>query len=513
MQSVVEAARQNVYAAFASRFPADRGRVFIRNSDGRCVTYAELAETTARMARLLRDLGIAPGERVAVILDKSPEAILLYLAACRVGAVYVPIHIDLTEPEIDHILTDAEPRLLVCHPALAPRLRAWAEARECHLLTLGADGGGSMIDAIAAYPPEAPVAEGSAKDPNAIVYTSGTTGKPKGAIMTNGLVIWNALALADHWRITQDDILLHANPMAFGLFGTTTPILAAGGGLRLLPKFQADDVLAALPEVTMFAGVPTYYSRLLDRPGFTREVCAGMRLFLTGSAPMRADLFDRFFARTGHQLLDRYGMTEALIITSMPVDAPRRPDSSGMPLAGAKLRVVDTEGAEVPTGTVGSIELHQPFLFGGYWKAPEKTREAFRADGWFVTGDFGRLDAEGFITVLGRGSDLIITGGFNVYPKEVEVQLNALPGVAESAVIGVPHPDFGEAVVAVVQLDGPGTSFSPPAALAELARNLAKYKVPKHITIVEQMPRNTLGKIQKSVLKTRLHDLFAPATP
>jgi malonyl-CoA/methylmalonyl-CoA synthetase len=512
MHAMLAAARQNAYAAFANRFPADGSRLFIENSDGRSVTYAELAAITARMANLLRGLGIGAGDRVAGILDKSPEALLLYLAACRVGAVYVPIHIDLTSPEIDYILDDAEPRLLVCRPDLAPRLQAWADAGPRHLMTLDAAGQGSFPDAFATQPDEASIAQGTAEGPNAIVYTSGTTGKPKGAIMTNGLVIWNALALAERWRITQDDVLLHANPMAFGLFGTTTPILAAGGQLKLLPKFQVDDVVAALSGATMFAGVPTYYARLLSHPGFTRELCGGVRLFLTGSAPMRGDLFDSFAAHTGHQLLDRYGMTEALIITSMRVDAARRPDTSGTPLSGAHLRVVDAEGAPVPPGTVGSIELRQPFPFGGYWKAPEKTRDSFRPDGWFITGDFGRVDEEGFLSVLGRGVDLIITGGLNVYPKEVEVDLNAFPGVVESAVIGVPHADFGEAVVAVVQL-APGSDFSAAAAQAALTQGLAKYKVPKHIATVAEMPRNTLGKIQKNLLKARFQNLFNPETP
>lgn len=507
MDAMRAAADRNAYAAFAAGFPAP-DRLFIENHDGRTVTYGEVEKQTARMANLLRHLGIGPGDRVAGLLDKSPEGILLYLACCRAGAVYLPIHVELTAPEVDYVLQDAEPALLVCRPDLAPRLQAWADAGRRKLLTLDASGGGSLPAALEGMAEDAPCHPGSGQDANAIVYTSGTTGRPKGAVMTNGLVVWNAMALADCWGITADDVLLHANPMAFGLFGTTTPMLAAGGRLRLLPKFQVDQVVRALPGCTMLAGVPTYYARLLEHPGFTRELCAGMRLFLTGSAPMRADVFDAFAARTGHQLLDRYGMTEALIIASMKLDAPRRPDASGYPLPGSALRVVDAAGQAVAPGEVGSIELRQPFPFAGYWRAAEKTQGAFR-NGWFITGDFGRLAPDGALSVLGRGTELIITGGLNVYPKEVEAALNALPGVVEAAVIGLPHPDFGEAVTAAVQL-APGAGFDEAAVRAALATGLARYKVPKRIVPVEEMPRNTLGKIRKNLLQQRLAGLFAP---
>jgi malonyl-CoA/methylmalonyl-CoA synthetase len=497
-----EAADGNAYAAFATRFPAP-GRLFAENHDGRRVTYGEIPAATARIANLLRDLGLAPGDRVAGLLDKSPEGLLLYLGCCRAGMVYLPVHVELTLPEVEHVLRDATPRLVVARPDWAARLGGAA----AHVLTLDAAGQGSLAEALRAQPAEAPVAPVRGADPNAIVYTSGTTGKPKGAILPNGLVVWNAFALAEAWGITPDDVLLHANPMAFGLFGTTTPVLAGGAALRLLPKFQVEDVVAALPGATIFAGVPTYHARLLAHPGFARATCRTMRLFLTGSAPMRADLFEAFAARTGHQLLDRYGMTEALIITSMPLHGPRRPDASGVPLRGSELRVVDEAGRVVPQGTVGIIELRQPFLFPGYWQAPEKSAASFRPDGWFVTGDFGRIDPDGNLCVLGRGTELIITGGFNVYPKEVEASLNALPGVVDSAVIGVPHPDFGEAVVGVLQM-APGATLAEEAAKARLARELARYKVPKRLEVVAEMPRNTLGKIRKTELQRRFYDLF-----
>jgi len=511
MSPLAGAAPGNAYAAFAARFPAPE-RLFVENHDGRRLSYGEIDPWTARIANLLAALGLRPGDRVAGLLDKSPEGLLLYLGCCRAGMVYLPVHVELTGPEIDYILRDAEPRLVVCRPDLMPMLRAWErEGAGRHLLTLDAEAGGTFIAALRDQTDEAPVAPCGAADANAIVYTSGTTGKPKGAVITNGLVVWNAIALSEAWGMTRDDVLLHANPMAFGLFGTTTPVLAAGAGMKLLPKFQADAVVAALPGATMFSGVPTYYTRLLAQPGFGREACRSMRLFITGSAPMRADLFDAFRERTDHELLDRYGMTEALIITSMPLGGPRRPDASGVPLRGSELRVVDDAGVPVPRDIVGMIELRQPFPFGGYWRAPEKTTTAFRPDGWFITGDFGRIDPDGNLCVLGRGSELIISGGFNVYPKEVEAALNALPDVVDSAVIGVPHPEFGEAVIAVVQLAPDATGFSPDAARAILARELARYKVPKRIEATTELPRNTLGKIRKNVLTERYAGLFTAA--
>ena len=507
MPYVLDDARRNAYAAFAARFPAP-DRLFIENHDGRRVTYGDVARQTARMANLLRRLGVRPGDRVAGLLDKSPEGILLYLACCRAGAGSLPVHVELAAPEIDHILRDAEPVLVVCRPDFVAGLQGRVAAAPHHILTLDVLGGGTLIEALEGEAAEASPVPLGAEDPNAIVYTSGTTGKPKGAIIPNGLVIWNAMALAEAWGMTETDVLLHANPMAFGLFGTTTPVLAAGARMRLLPKFQADAVIEALPGATVFAGVPTYYARLLAHPGFSRDTCRSMRLFLTGSAPMRADLFEAFQARTGHQLLDRYGMTEALIITSMKLDGPRRPDASGIPLRDAALRVVDEAGNAVPPGTVGGIEIRQPFPFPGYWRAPEKTEAAFRQDGWFITGYFGRIDPDGALCVLGRGTELIISGGFNIYPKEVEAALNAMPEIAESAVIGVPHPDFGEAVVAAVQLVPGAQGLSEDVAKERLAAGLARYKIPKRIEVIAEMPRNTLGKIRKNLLQQRFADLF-----
>lgn len=480
-------------------------RVFMATAEGRSIRFGEVPEITARYARLLAERGVTKGRLVGGVLEKSPEGILLYLATCRLGAVYLPIHIGLTDAEIAHIIRDAEPALVVYDPSR--QLAATAGAGQ--VLTLGADGSGSLVEESRNLLGLTELTPVSASEPNAMVYTSGTTGKPKGALLSAGAVIWNARALAACWEITRTDILLHANPMAYGLFGTTTPMLAGGASMILLPKFETDPVIAQLPHATIFAGVPTYYSRLMADARFGRQLCRGMRLFITGSAPMRTDSFEAFAARTGHRLLDRYGLTEALIATSNRVGDLRRADTSGLPLPGSRIRIVDADGTEQPPGTVGMIELLQPQPFLGYWRDAAKTAKAFR-DGWFVTGDFGRIDEHGYVSVLGRGADLIITGGLNVYPKEVEAELNALDGVAESAVVGVPHPDFGEAVLAIVQLSGPQAGFEPAVAIAALKASLAGYKVPKRIEVLAEMPRNTLGKVQKNLLRQRFLTAFDP---
>ena len=505
---LIAAADRNVYQAFRERFPQDPTRLFVESFDGRRITYGEIDPITARIAGVLAAHGVSKGARVAGLLDKSPEAILLYLAVGRLGAVYIPVSTDLTPPEVEYLLQDAGPKVVVCDPRVAEAIAHVSIAGgHAKVLTLDARGQGSLIAECARMPADFPVAEGAGGDPNALVYTSGTTGKPKGAILTNGLVLWNAFALAQTWQITEDDVLLHANPMAFGLFGTTTPALAGGAALLLVPKFDAGAVLAALPRATLFSGVPTYYTRLLARNDFDETLCRNMRLFICGSAPMRADVFEEFAARSGHRLLDRYGLTEALIVTSNLVDDNRHPDTSGLPLPGSRLRVVDEVGVPVAAGDVGKIEVWQPWMFTGYWRDAEKTRSAFSADGWFLTGDFGRTDARGHVSVLGRGTDLIITGGFNVHPKEVEACLNRMPNVAESAVVGVPHRDYGEAVIAIVELADKSKSLDGAAIITSMKKELAGFKVPKRIEVVDALPRNTLGKVQKKLLKTQFATL------
>ena len=427
----------NVYNALVDS-TRDPKWLFIETSGGRTVTFGEIDYLTSYFAGTLVAAGAGRSSIVAGILEKSPEAILLYLATCRIGAIYLPVHIGLTDDEIAHILADADPAVVVCDPTRESAVPAIGHP---NIFTLDADGKGSLIEESGKTPAVSEIAAMVASEPNAMVYTSGTTGRPKGALLSCGAVIWNARALAQCWEIKPDDTLLHANPMAYGLFGTTTPALAGGCSIILLPKFDAEAVMEQLPRATIFSGVPTYYSRLMADQRFGTQLCAAMRLFITGSAPMRADMFDEFLKRSGLALLDRYGLTEALIVTSNRAADTRRPDTSGSALPGSAIRIVDDQGNEVASGEIGKIELKQPYPFLGYWRDTSKTAAAFR-DGWFITGDFGRLDENGFLSVIGRGVDLIITGGFNVYPKEVETAVNALEAVGETAVIGVPTSRF-----------------------------------------------------------------------
>ncbi|HVF63093.1 MAG TPA: AMP-binding protein [Casimicrobiaceae bacterium] len=512
LASVLRLADRNAYAALAERFGEHANRRFVESFDGRTFSYEDVERITAQMACVLEHDGVRKGDRVAGLLEKSPEGLMLYLAVARAGAVYMPISTALRMAEIEYLLGDARPRVAV----VAPEQRTAIErvAVECgieRVLTLDATGGGSFRAAFEPCDAEFEPVPCTGNDANAIVYTSGTTGQPKGAVVTNGLVVWNAIVLSEWWKFTHDDVLLHANPPAFSLFGTTTPVLAAGASMILLPKFDAEAVVAQVPRSTVFAGVPTYYSRLLECEAFTSRTCEHMRLFVTGSAPMRPDLFEAFRARTGHVLLDRYGLTETLLVTSNPVDGARRAGDSGVPLPGTELRIVDETGALMPDGDVGAIEVRQPFMFAGYWNAPEKTAQAFRSDGFFVTGDFGMRTDRAHIVVLGRGTELIITGGLNVYPKEIENRINAFDNVAESAIIGVPHRDFGEAVVAIIERRDAERDLDIEGLRQQLREALAGYKVPKAFVVVPQIPRNALGKIQKGVLKQQNANLFRPA--
>ena len=512
LANVARLADQNAYAAFASRFGAHHARRFAESFDGRIISYGDVDRATAQMAGLLAKIGVRKGDRVAGLLEKSPEALLLYLAVARAGGVYMPISTGLRAPEIDYLLRDATPRVAVCAPGYERVVEdAASNAGIERIFTLDATGGGSLPDECRSFDTSFPPVPCNGNDGNAIVYTSGTTGQPKGAVITNGLVVWNAVVLSEWWRFSPEDVLLHANPPAFSLFGTTTPVLASGASMLLLPKFDAEAVVRLLPRSTVFAGVPTYYSRLLECASFTRDACAHMRLFITGSAPMRPDLFAAFRERTRHTLLDRYGLTELLLVTSNPVDAPRRAGDSGLPLPGVELRIVDETGSAVAQSETGAIEVRQPYMFAGYWKAPEKTAAAFRPDGYFVTGDMGTRTAQGHVVVLGRGTELVITGGLNVYPREIESRINAFDNVAESAVIGVAHRDYGEAVLAVVQLHDAARGLDVERLRDELRATLAGYKVPKAFVVIEQIPRNTLGKIRKNLLKQRYADLFERA--
>jgi malonyl-CoA/methylmalonyl-CoA synthetase len=492
-------------------------RPFLKTPAGRVTSYASLRAESGRFAAALLRRGIEPGDRVAVQADKSPDAVLLYIACLRVGAVFVPINVANTAHEVDYFLRDSQPRLAIVRPADRAALEPPAlRAGVVHVETLGADGEGSLPDLVRQSGEASALPEAyGAGAPAAIVYTSGTTGRSKGAVLTRNNLASNAAVLAEAWRFTADDVLLHVLPLfhVHGLFAAINTVLASGSSLLLLPRFDAASTLNHLPGVTVFMGVPTHYTRLLQQPGLNREATGGARLFVSGSAPLLAETHREFLRRTGHTILERYGMTETLMNTSNPYDGARKPGSVGPPLPGIQVRVAGTAGAAELAGTAtGSLEIKGPNVFAGYWRDPEKTRSEFTADGWFKTGDLGCVDGDGYVHILGRAKDLVISGGYNVYPKEIEMELDALAGVMESAVIGVPHPDFGEAVTAIV-VPNPGIRLSEAEIIHSLQMRLARYKVPKRVLLVEELPRNAMGKVQKNVLRAAHASLFGPGTP
>ncbi len=494
----------NLFARLSERFPADRDRVFLETADGAALSFADLLDRAGRITSLLRASGVEPGDRVAVQVEKSPAAICLYLAVLQAGGVYVPLNPAYTPTELGAFLQDAAPKVVVCDPAahgaLAPLV-----AGSGWLFTLGEDGGGTLAAQAEALPSERAIAARRGQDLAAILYTSGTTGRSKGAMLTGDNLWSNLVTLHEAWGLRPDDVLIHALPIfhTHGLFVALNLMLLNGGRMILLQRFDAATVIALMPRATVLMGVPTFYTRLLARPELTREAAAGMRLFVSGSAPLLAATHAAFEARTGQRILERYGMTETGMNASNPLVGERRPGTVGPALPGVELRACGPDGAVVPPGEVGVLEVRGPNVFAGYWRMPEKTAEEMRPGGWFVTGDLGRIAADGYVTIVGRARDLIITGGLNVYPKEVEQAIDALPGVIESAVIGVPHPDLGEAVVAVLTVDG-----DPGDVTAALRDRLAGFKLPKHVARVDDLPRNAMGKVQKALLRERFEGLF-----
>jgi malonyl-CoA/methylmalonyl-CoA synthetase len=496
----------------AIRSAAPDAAPFLETLGGRRWSYGELFARAGGLARALVGLGLKPGDRVAAQVGKSPEALLLYIATVRAGGVFLPLNVGYTPAEIDYFVGDAEPALLVVSPPSEAALRPVADRHGARLETLDDKGGGSLM-ALAGEAGDAPfddVARGP-DDLAAILYTSGTTGRSKGAMLTHDNLLSNALALKDYWRFTSADRLIHALPIfhTHGLFVATNTTLAAGASMIFLARFDPAEVMRAMPGATVMMGVPTFYVRLVQHEGLTREATAHMRLFVSGSAPLLAETHRAFSERTGHAILERYGMTETNMITSNPYEGDRIPGAVGFPLPGVELRIADAEtGAPMRQGEVGMIEVRGPNVFKGYWRMPEKTKAEFRDDGFFVTGDLGRIDERGYVWIVGRGKDLVISGGYNVYPKEVEEEIDLLPGVAESAVIGVPHPDFGEGVTAVVVPDG-SAKIDEAAVLAALKDKLARFKQPKRVIVVDELPRNAMGKVQKAALRETYSDLYA----
>ncbi len=473
---------------------------------GRPITGAALLERAGQMAAELLARGVEPGDRVAVQVEKSHENVALFLGALQAGAVYLPLNTGYTMAELDYFIGDAEPKVMVADPADAAPLTPLVEQRGGTLVTLDAEGRGSLSEGADRQPPATTVSSASPGDLAAILYTSGTTGRSKGAMLTHNNLWSNNQALIETWGFSADDVLIHALPLfhTHGLFVALDICLATGAKIILLPRFDADQVVDLMADATVLMGVPTFYTRLLANPRLTAEATAHMRLFISGSAPLLAETHAQFTARTGHAILERYGMTETGMNTSNPLVGERRPGSVGLPLQGVQVRVVDNDGAPVAPNEIGGIEVKGPNVFKGYWRLPEKTAVEFRADGFFITGDLGMLSPDGYLTIVGRDKDLIITGGFNVYPKEIEDVLNDLPGVAETAVIGVPHPDFGEAVVAVIVPSDPGHPPEERILIDATRDKLAAYKRPKRVLPTDALPRNTMGKVQKNELR-RLH--------
>ena len=505
---------QSLFAEVGKHLPSDLSKPFIRTPLGGGYSYADMLRSTSQFAHALVELGVQPGDRVAVQVDKSPETVMLYLAVLRVGAVYLPLNSGYTGDELRYFLDDAEPSLFVCAPAFEAQSRELAEASGvARVATLGDQVDGSLMDAVRGRPGRFVDVPRASSDLAAILYTSGTTGRSKGAMISHGNLVSNARALVDAWQITGEDWLLHALPIfhIHGLFVACNSLLMAGGSMLFLSKFDAAQMLRLLPQVNLLMGVPTFYTRLLDQPGLTREAVAHMRLFISGSAPLTAETHKAFSERTGMAILERYGMTETGMNTSNPLDGERIAGTVGFPLPGVELRITDPSQSAptpLPQGEPGMIEVRGPNVFQGYWRMPEKTAEELRADGYFMTGDIGFIDDKGYVQIVGRNKDMIISGGFNVYPKELEEILDTLPGVVESAVIGVPHPDFGEGVTAVL-VATQGQAPSEAQVLAALDGKLARFKQPKRVMVVDALPRNVMGKVQKNVLREQFKALYS----
>jgi len=505
----------NLFAALRAAFPADLDATAIETADGPPLyyTWRDIDRATARLANFLEWLELPEGARVAVHVDKSVEALLLYLAVLRAGYVYLPLNPSYQGAEIEYFIGNAEPSVVVCASRNFPWISKLAfKAGTEHVFTLDDDRTGSLLERAAVHADEHTPAAKQADDVAAILYTSGTTGRSKGAMLTHGNLLSNARTLKSYWGWTEGDVLVHALPIfhVHGLFVASHGALLNGSKMLWFAKFAPKAVVERLPEATVFMGVPTMYVRLLAEPGLARETCRRMRLFVSGSAPLLIETFDAFRERTGHTILERYGMSETVMLTSNPFhekDGVRRGGTVGFPLPGVALRVRDDKGQIAPKGEIGDIEVRGPNVFKGYWRMPEKTREEFTADGWFKTGDVGRYDEEGYVVIVGRSKDLIITGGYNVYPAEVEGYLNEMPEVAESAVVGVLHPDFGEGVVAVV-VPQAGARPDPEALISALKNRIAGFKVPKRLFVVDELPRNAMGKVQKNVLREQHRDLF-----
>ncbi len=483
---------------------------FLHLADGTTLNHADFLGRAAQYANALNVLGLQPGDRVAVHIQKSSDALALYAGCVQTGAVFLPLNTAYTASELEYFIGDSGAALFVCDPGDVGTLRDITASAGCILHTLSGDGSGSLFELAASQPEKAQVATRVEDDLAALLYTSGTTGRSKGAMLTHRNLLSNARSLLECWRFSQNDTLLHALPIfhSHGLFVASNVMLLSGGSMIFLPRFTVEDVLSWLPRATSMMGVPTFYTRLLDDPRFTKQATAHMRLFISGSAPLLAETHERFEARTGHRILERYGMTETSMNTSNPYDGDRRAGTVGFPLPDVEVRVCDAEtGKELTQGEVGVLEVRGPNVFKGYWRMPEKTKEELRENGFFITGDLAKIDGDGYVHIVGRGKDLIISGGYNIYPKEIELFLDSLDGVLESAVVGAPHPDFGESVVAALVPEA-GRELDIPAIQDAVRTDLAGFKQPRHIEVLEELPRNAMGKVLKNQLRERFADVF-----
>ncbi len=505
----------NLFAALRAAFPADLDEVAIETGTGLLYSWRDLEHGSAMMANLLQSLGLPEGARIAVQVEKSVEAMVLYLATLRAGFVFLPLNTAYQSDEIEYFIGNAEPAVVVCSSANFGWVSKIAfKAGTQNVFTLDDDRSGSLLDRAAYCSDRHEVALRQPDDMAAILYTSGTTGRSKGAMLSHGNLLSNARVLKDYWgwrtREEGGDVLIHALPIfhVHGLFVAIHGALINGSKMIWLSKFDPKKVIEKLPEATVFMGVPTLYVRLLAEPGLTLDACRNMRLFIAGSAPLLIETFREWQTRTGQTILERYGMSETAMLTSNPYqNGERRGGTVGFALPGVSLRVQGDDGQPLPGGDIGNIQVQGPNVFSGYWRMPEKTAEEFTADGYFKTGDVGKIDTDGYITIVGRSKDLIISGGYNVYPAEIEGFINELPGVAESAVVGVPHPDFGEVGVAVV-IAKPGTVPDSAKIMAEMKSKMANFKVPKQCFVVSELPRNTMGKVQKNILREQYKGLF-----
>ncbi len=501
----------NLFAALRAAFPASLDDVAVETDHGLLYSWRDLDRATAMVANLLQSLGLPEGSRVAVQVEKSVEALVLYLATLRAGYVFLPLNTAYQSAEIEYFIGNAEPAVVVC----SSKNFGWVskiafKAGTQNVFTLDDDRTGSLLERAAHCSDQHDIAVKKADDLAAILYTSGTTGRSKGAMLSHGNMLSNALVLKDYWGWKKGDVLIHALPIfhVHGLFVAIHGALVNGSKMIWLSKFDPKLVVKKLPEATVFMGVPTLYVRLLAEPGLDREACRNMRLFVAGSAPLLIETFSEWQQRTGYTILERYGMSETAMLTSNPYQGgERRGGTVGLALPGVSLRVQGDDGRPLPVGEIGDIQVKGPNVFQGYWRMPEKTKEEFTSDGYFKTGDVGKIDERGYITIVGRSKDLIISGGYNVYPAEIEGYINDMPGVAESALVGVPHPDFGEVGIAIV-VPKPGASLDAGEIIAGLKSRLANFKIPKRCFIASELPRNTMGKVQKNVLRDQQKGLF-----